>query len=68
MVNGKPRYVAVDDWIPGGKSYSSYSQIQQNGDAWPLILEKAFAKIHGNYKIIEGGLVSFFLFNKSLNL
>ena len=57
MVNGKPRYVAVDDWVPGYKASSSYSHVQQDGDAWPLILEKAFAKIHGTFKKIEGGNV-----------
>ena len=68
MINGKPRYVAVDDWVPGYKSYgviySSYSHVQTDGDTWPLILEKAYAKIHGNYKIIEGGLVRFYFYHK----
>lgn len=60
MVNGKPRFVAVDGWVPGSKARSSYSHLAAEGDAWPLILEKSYAKIHGNYKIIEGGSVKHF--------
>ena len=26
-------------------------------EIWPLLIEKAYAKMYGNYKNIEGGLV-----------
>lgn len=56
-MNGKPRLVAVDDWVPGRAQGSSFSKVSTDKDFWPLILEKAYAKIHGNYQIIEGGWV-----------
>lgn len=57
LLNGKPRFVAIDDWVPGSGSGSSFSHLKEDQDAWPLLLEKAYAKIHGSYKIIEGGWV-----------
>ena len=58
MIAGKPRYVAVDDWVPG-QGGAWYSHFEDEDDAWPLILEKSYAKIHGSYKIIEGGWVHY---------
>ena len=57
LINGKPRFVAVDDWIPGSLTWTLFSKIGSDQDFWPLILEKAYAKIHGSYKAIEGGWV-----------
>jgi len=55
LIDGKPRFVAVDDWIPGRKSgnraYPSFSKVAGDHDFWGIILEKAWAKIHGNYMI-----------------
>jgi len=58
LINGKPRFVAVDDWVPGSSSRSSFVNIGSDQDFWPLILEKAYAKIYGNYSIISGGIVT----------
>jgi hypothetical protein len=55
FIDGRPRYVAVDEWIPGSGSRPSFSQINGDHDFWGIILEKAWAKIHGNYMITEGG-------------
>jgi hypothetical protein len=57
MLNGKPRFIAVDDWIPGQGTGTSFAHLQADQDAWPLILEKAYAKIHGTYNNIKGGWV-----------
>jgi len=54
--------VAVDDWVPGVGNGPWYSQLEEGDDAWPLILEKAYAKIFGSYSIINGGNVKFFYF------
>jgi len=64
LLDGKPRYVAVDQWIPGDKDWkskwfywlgfkakASFSKFNGDADFWGIILEKAWAKIHGNYMI-----------------
>jgi len=58
LINGKPRFVAVDDWVPGSGSSSSFVHIGSDQDFWPLILEKAYAKIHGTYSTISYGWVT----------
>lgn len=57
MVAGKPRFVAVDDYVPGSGKSPSFSQVTADFDYWAMIIEKAWAKIHGNYMITEGGIV-----------
>jgi hypothetical protein len=57
MINGKPRFVAVDDYVPGKGTSPSFSGVTADHDYWSMILEKSWAKIHGNYMITEGGLV-----------
>lgn len=55
LINGKPRYVSVDDWVPGKDNEPSFSKTTGDHDVWGLILEKAWAKIHGNYMITQAG-------------
>lgn len=57
MVAGKPRFVAVDDYVPGSGKKPSFSKAAADNDYWSMILEKSWAKIHGNYKITEFGHV-----------
>ena len=61
---GVPHTVIVDDYLPlkhytkwdGTKEhYSSFGRVSEDGAMWIHILEKAFAKFHGNYKHIVGG-------------
>jgi len=54
--NGQWQSVRVDDYFPcypaAGPVYS-----KSNGDElWVMLLEKAFAKLHGSYEAIKGGL------------
>lgn len=55
-VTGEKRTVFVDDYFPfnPGKNKFAFSQSVDN-ELWVLILEKAWAKAHGNYQRIEGG-------------
>lgn len=53
--NGEWQNVIVDDYFPcfpnGGPMFS-----KSNGnELWVLLLEKAYAKIHGGYKTLTGG-------------
>ena len=52
---GKWIDVVVDDFIPvfNGQPLFTYSDDQ--GEMWPLLLEKAFAKLHGSYYHLCGG-------------
>jgi hypothetical protein len=49
----------VDDWLP----VNEYNQIafarSQNDELWVSLLEKAWAKLHGTYARIEGGVPYF---------
>jgi hypothetical protein len=55
--DGAWRYVHIDDQIPcrfDGKPLYSRAAASRHGDggcpAWPLLLEKAYAKLHGSYE------------------
>ena len=50
---GIPLTVVVDDFIPFKKYSPAYANIADNNGLWPIILEKAFAKLHGTYHAIE---------------
>ena len=58
--NGLPTKVIVDDLFPCYPSkYGSFkpvfARLSAEEELWPLILEKAWAKLHGSYARIEGG-------------
>jgi hypothetical protein len=56
-----PTKVAVDDWVPtkygGEQLFGSKFTKNRAGplNLWPVILEKAYAKLFGSYGAIEGG-------------
>jgi len=54
---GAWRIVVVDDWIPVGASGQPvFAQLPSGScEFWPLIAEKAYAKLNGSYEAIEGG-------------
>ena len=56
-MDGKPRVVAVDDWIPGSYWTPAFAKPvgYTDKDFWAIILEKAWAKIYGTYMRTEGG-------------
>ena len=51
---GVPHTVIVDDFLPlytyKSKYYAPLGDISVDGALWGAILEKAFAKYHGNYE------------------
>ena len=56
--NGIRQLVIVDDYIPCKKGKPCFTRAQGN-ELWVLILEKAWAKIHGSYERIESGKTYF---------
>ncbi|EOY31680.1 Calpain-type cysteine protease family isoform 5 [Theobroma cacao] len=50
--------VVVDDWIPcESPGKPSFATSRKGNELWVSILEKAYAKLHGSYEALEGGLV-----------
>jgi len=51
-------YINIDDRIPCDMSGSPlYSRCQDPNQVWVMVLEKAYAKLHGSYLNIENGLI-----------
>eukprot|EP00929_Paragymnodinium_shiwhaense_P083360 TRINITY_DN44387_c0_g1_i1.p1 TRINITY_DN44387_c0_g1~~TRINITY_DN44387_c0_g1_i1.p1 ORF type:complete len:753 (+),score=120.28 TRINITY_DN44387_c0_g1_i1:201-2459(+) len=56
VVDGRLTRVAVDDMLPINSSDAvPFFVKEKDGHYWPLILEKAWAKIYGSFKAIEEG-------------
>eukprot|EP00457_Paulinella_chromatophora_P003115 gb/GEZN01003120.1/.p1 GENE.gb/GEZN01003120.1/~~gb/GEZN01003120.1/.p1 ORF type:complete len:656 (-),score=44.11 gb/GEZN01003120.1/:277-2244(-) len=51
---GKTREVVLDDFVPTLNNEPVFSKSVGN-ESWVLLLEKAWAKLHGSYGAIEGG-------------
>ena len=58
---GVPVHIVVDDSIPFqpfGPRAPLFAKYGEDNAIWPIIMEKAMAKLHGNYSRLEGGLGS----------
>jgi calpain-15 len=53
---GAPISLRIDDYIPTYNSYTTtlFSKVYNRG-VWVSVLEKAFAKLNGNYSALIGG-------------
>ena len=52
--NGEAKEVVIDDYFPCEDGEPCFSKANGN-ELWVLILEKAWAKVHGSYERIEAG-------------
>ncbi|XP_072909091.1 calpain-A-like [Hemitrygon akajei] len=52
---GKWVEILVDDYLPTRNGKLIYARSEADNEFWPSLFEKAFAKLHGSYKAIEGG-------------
>lgn len=60
--NGKWRYVHIDDYIPcrqSGKVH--FSRNFNTNETYAMLIEKAYAKLHGCYEALSFGLIEKFL-------
>lgn len=57
--NNRSRVVVVDDYIPcsqyGKPVFGSFTGNNGKFEIWSLLIEKAYAKLHGGYEAIVGG-------------
>ena len=53
--NGEWRNVIIDDYFPCKKDGTPAFSKAQGDELWVLLLEKAWAKLHGSYERIESG-------------
>ena len=54
--DGKWVHIVVDDYLPTVEGQLIYCRSSQENEFWPALLEKAYAKLYGGYKAIDGGL------------
>mmetsp|Transcript_3680 Transcript_3680/g.3609 ORF Transcript_3680/g.3609 Transcript_3680/m.3609 type:complete len:142 (-) Transcript_3680:1542-1967(-) len=54
--NGEWREIVIDDHFPCYPNGQPFFSKGHGNELWVLILEKAYAKIHGTYKNIVGGI------------
>jgi len=55
FVKGVPTIVTLDDFLPFYGSTLWFAQKPSDNDFWVPFIEKAFAKINGNYENIQSG-------------
>merc|ERR1719468_1462152 len=53
MINGRETKVAVNDMVPASQGRPFFAN-GKDGARWPALIEKAYAKLFGGYKALEG--------------
>jgi calpain-15 len=56
--NGIEKMVTIDDYIPCGRDGSPIFSRAHGNEIWVMLLEKAYAKLHGSYMSLRGGFAS----------
>ncbi len=54
--NGEWQHVVMDDYFPCFPNGSPMFSRSNGNELWVLLIEKAYAKTHGGYMAISGGL------------
>mmetsp|Transcript_33133 Transcript_33133/g.44606 ORF Transcript_33133/g.44606 Transcript_33133/m.44606 type:complete len:148 (+) Transcript_33133:110-553(+) len=61
--NGEWTVVTLDDYFPCYPNEGPIFSRSTGNELWVLLLEKAYAKLHGNYNRLKGGFASEALFD-----
>ena len=56
-MNGDETPILLDDFLPTFDDKPAFAS-SSSGELWTMLLEKAWAKLHGSYARVEGGLNS----------
>lgn len=61
--DGEPEIILIDDYFPAmpNKQWAFVKGGPEGQELWPMVLEKAYAKMYGNYEYIEAGKVQYAL-------
>jgi hypothetical protein len=54
FINGVESPVIIDDYLPTRYNRPCFAN-SKDGELWVMLLEKAWAKLHGSYSRIESG-------------
>jgi hypothetical protein len=58
--HGKWKYVHVDDRIPlNTQKKPKYAHCKSPSETWVMLLEKAYAKLHGSYENLQSGWIDY---------
>lgn len=55
LVRGVETTVIIDDFIPVHEGLPSFTSPNEDSGLWPMILERVWAKVNGNYENIIAG-------------
>ena len=57
FLNGMLKNITIDDFIPCSENEFTktllpcFAHTDKHGELWPILLEKAWAKLHGSYDV-----------------
>jgi len=54
-IGGEEQVVVLDNYIPCNKDGNPAFAHAHGNEMWPMLIEKAWAKVHGSYERIIGG-------------
>lgn len=59
-VRGIPKVIVVDDAVPYDNiyRYPAFARLGKDNSIWAPLMEKAYAKVNGNYDNIQGGVLA----------
>mmetsp|Transcript_38955 Transcript_38955/g.82836 ORF Transcript_38955/g.82836 Transcript_38955/m.82836 type:complete len:590 (-) Transcript_38955:259-2028(-) len=57
LIDGQEKPVAIDDMVPIKYGRFLFAKFYNGNNAWPILLEKGYAKLSGSYLAMSGGFI-----------